>query len=67
MPKRLPNITDRAFPSIVKPLDNKTILKSKKVRIKVVSKKRIQRELKKIFNSFILFDWEFYSNELEYE
>ncbi len=30
-------------------------------------KRRIANSLKKISASFILFDWEFFSNELEYE
>ncbi|MDE3252021.1 MAG: hypothetical protein KGO92_04395 [Bacteroidota bacterium] len=32
-----------------------------------VRKKRLYRTLHKISSSFILFDWEFFSNELEYE
>ena len=30
-------------------------------------KRRLANSLKKISSSFILFDWEFFSNELEYE
>ncbi len=30
-------------------------------------KRRLSDSLKKISSSFILFDWEFFSNELEYE
>ena len=30
-------------------------------------KKSLRNSLKKISSSFILFDWEFFSNELEYE
>ncbi len=30
-------------------------------------KKKITQTLKKISQSFILFDWEFFSNELEFE
>ncbi len=30
-------------------------------------KKNLRNSLKKISTSFILFDWEFFSNELEYE
>lgn len=32
-----------------------------------VRKKRLYRTLHKISSSYILFDWEFFSNELEYE
>lgn len=32
-----------------------------------VRQRRIANSLKKIYSSFILFDWEFFSNELEYE
>ena len=33
----------------------------------ILQKKRLTNSLHKISSSFILFDWEFYSNELEYE
>lgn len=33
----------------------------------VQQKKKLSYSLKKISSSFILFDWEFFSNELEYE
>ncbi len=33
----------------------------------LLRKKRLSNSLKKISSSFILFDWEFFSNELEYE
>ncbi len=34
---------------------------------KFLRKKNLRNSLKKISSSFILFDWEFFSNELEYE
>jgi len=33
----------------------------------VQQKKKLSNSLKKISSSFILFDWEYFSNELEYE
>lgn len=46
----------------VRPMPMKTRHTSVSVR-----KKRFYRTLHKISSSFILFDWEFFSNELEYE
>ena len=47
-------------------IDTHSILK-KKYRKTVAQKKRLSNSLKKISSSFILFDWEYFSNELEYE
>ena len=33
----------------------------------IQQKKNLSNSLKKISSSFILFDWEYFSNELEYE
>lgn len=39
----------------------------KRYRKSILNQKKIASSLKKISNSFILFDWEYFSNELEYE
>lgn len=42
-------------------------LQGNHVRKRVVRKRPLTDTLHKISSSFILFDWEFFSNELEYE
>ena len=39
----------------------------KRHRRTLLQKKKMANSLQKISSSFILFDWEFFSNELEYE
>jgi hypothetical protein len=47
-------------------IDTHSLLKRRYKKI-VQQKKKLSNSLKKISSSFILFDWEFFSNELEYE
>lgn len=47
-------------------IDAKGVIK-KRYKKSVLHKKKIASSLKRISNSFILFDWEYFSNELEYE
>lgn len=47
-------------------IDAQGVIK-KRYKKSLLSKKKIASSLKKISNSFILFDWEYFSNELEYE
>jgi hypothetical protein len=47
-------------------IDTHSLIKRRYTKT-VQQKKRLSNTLKKISSSFILFDWEFFSNELEYE
>lgn len=47
-------------------IDAKGVIK-KRYKKSLLQKKKIANSLRKISNSFILFDWEYFSNELEYE
>ncbi|MDB5212041.1 MAG: hypothetical protein JWQ30_2868 [Sediminibacterium sp.] len=47
-------------------IDARGVIK-KRYKKSLLQKKRIANSLKKISHSFILFDWEYFSNELEYE
>ncbi len=47
-------------------IDTRSII-SKQFKKTLQRKKRLSNSLKKISSSFILFEWEFFSNELEYE
>lgn len=47
-------------------IDSRSII-SKQFKKTLLQKKRLSNSLRKISSSFILFDWEYFSNELEYE
>lgn len=47
-------------------IDTQSLLKRRYKKM-VQQKTKLSHTLKKISTSFILFEWEFYSNELEYE
>ncbi|MCW3088613.1 MAG: hypothetical protein JWQ78_1999 [Sediminibacterium sp.] len=47
-------------------IDTGSVLK-RRYKKTLQQKRKISNSLKKISSSFILFDWEFFSNELEYE
>ncbi|MBV9986180.1 MAG: hypothetical protein JO301_00760 [Chitinophagaceae bacterium] len=47
-------------------LDAHAVL-TKRYRKTVAQQQKLSQTLKKISSSFILFDWEYFSNELEYE
>ena len=47
-------------------IDANSIIKNR-YRKTILQKKKLSNSLKKISSSFILFDWEYFSNELEYE
>jgi dihydroorotate dehydrogenase len=47
-------------------IDARGVIK-KRYKKSLLQKKRLAASLKKISSSFILFDWEYFSNELEYE
>ncbi|MEO8172269.1 MAG: hypothetical protein ABI581_04265 [Sediminibacterium sp.] len=47
-------------------IDARGLIK-KRYKKSLLQKKRLANTLQKISSSFILFDWEFFSNELEYE
>lgn len=47
-------------------IDTRSVI-TKRYKKTVQQKKNLSSSLKKISSSFILFDWEFFSNELEYE
>jgi hypothetical protein len=47
-------------------IDARGVIK-KRYKKSLLQKKKIANSLKKISHSFILFDWEYFSNELEYE
>ena len=47
-------------------IDSRAI-RSNRSQKSLVRQERLSKSLKKISSSFILFDWEFFSNELEYE
>jgi hypothetical protein len=65
------NIPDNKFKSFLKAVSglgiNSHIIPSKRLNKYFLRQKHIANSLKKISSSFILFDWEFYINELEYE
>jgi len=42
-------------------------IQTRRLRKAFVRQRRQNKSLQKIASSFILFDWEFFSNELEYE
>ena len=65
------NIPTNKIPSFIQAIlnlgiDSRYII-SKQYKKTFLRKKRLSNSLKKISSSFILFDWEFFSNELEYE
>lgn len=47
-------------------IDARGVIK-KRYKKSLLQKKKIANALKKISHSFILFEWEYFSNELEYE
>lgn len=47
-------------------IDARGVIK-KRYKKSLLQKKKIASSLKKISQSFILFEWEYFSNELEYE
>lgn len=58
----------KSFSKLIKKLGINSCLVIHKQYVRTMSgKKRISQTLKKISQSFILFDWEFFSNELEFE
>ena len=47
-------------------IDTQSVIK-RRYRKTIQQKKKLSNSLQKISSSFILFDWEYFSNELEYE
>lgn len=43
------------------------VIRTNRKRQPFLRQRRLAKSLQKISSSFILFDWEFFSNELEYE
>ncbi len=71
MTRVLVDIPDNKFQSFIKAISSlgidSQIITSKRSKKTFVRQRRIAKSLKRIASSFILFDWEFFSNELEYE
>ena len=71
MTRVIVDIPDNKLQSFIKAVSvlgiDSQIITSKRSKKIFVRQRRIAKSLKRISSSFILFDWEFFSNELEYE